>query len=376
MYTSATVAASHSDFVIAQLHATEQRIEEAADALAASELEPAWLSTCAEREMAIQATVDADSMPTTWLQARLGLSATECRVLWILIAHELSPRARARLRDLNTEQLSDVTLDTLRRVVFGSRPDSRAWQELGPSGSLRRRYLIEPVEDESGPEHRNTFKVARRVLALVHGVVALDEELTGVAELPADAPGADDLEIDPAIRAQVRATIALRDGMCLLQGRSGSGRRSLLVSLAREAAMAPLAVDARKLATERDLAQRQLRIIARECQLLRQIPVVLHLDGLDASNQVADRLDLFEVEVEVEGVVLATTTRRIARRWRSAPTVFEIPTLTNRQRSKLWERTLPMASTGDAELLATMYPLAPALIQAVARIAIKRANGS
>jgi DNA polymerase III delta prime subunit len=359
-----------------QLRVTEERIAESADALAAAERERAWLGRCAEREMALDASIDdVGSMPSTWPRTRLGLSTTENRILWILIAHELSPLARAQLREANTEELSDVTLDTLRRIVYGSRPDPRAWHELAITGTLRRRYLIEPVDEAHGaPEHRNTFKVARRILALVHGVVGLDDELAGIAELSADVMPADHLEIDRHLCEEVRRTIAVRNGICVLQGRCGSGRRSLLTSVAREVGMKVLTIDARKIATDRNAASRQLRLISRECTLLQRTPLFLHLDALGASNQVPDRLDLFEAELEC--FALATTTRPVARRWRSAPTVFDVPVLTGKQRAALWARALPMASSGDAELLATMYPLAPGLIRTVADLAINRADGS
>src|SRR6185436_7874214 len=44
-------------------------------------------------------------------------------------------------------------------------------------------------------------------------------------------------------------------------------------------------------------------------------------------------------------------------------------------RARLWRRALPAASTGDAELLSTMYPLAPALIRAAGAIAVRAAAG-
>jgi ATP-dependent 26S proteasome regulatory subunit len=366
----------HADLVAEQLRVTDQRIADSVEALATTDQDRAWLTVCAEREMSIDGVFRDDAMtPSAWPQARLGLSVTEARVLWVLIAHELSPLARARLRDLNTEQVSDVTLDTLRRVVYGSRPEPRAWHELAPRGTLRRRYLIEPVEDAPGaPEHRRTFRVARRVLALVHGDIALDDELAGIVELSDRVTPGCELEIDADARERVRASLDEASGLTVLQGRSGSGRRSLLLSTAWDAGYETMTIDARKISPQREAAGRQLRIIARECQLLRRMPVFLHLDALGSSNDVPDRLDLFEAELERFAV--ATTTSSIARRWRSTPTVIEVPTLTGRQRARLWERALPMASTGDAELLSTMYPLAPALIQAVGQIAIKRSNGS
>lgn len=39
-------------------------------------------------------------MPMLWLGSRLGLTVTEQRVLWVLIAHELCSRSRSLLRAL------------------------------------------------------------------------------------------------------------------------------------------------------------------------------------------------------------------------------------------------------------------------------------
>src|SRR5689334_20502172 len=56
-------------------------------------------------------------IPPFWLCDRLGLSPREERVVWLLVAHELSPRVRQRLRALATETVVDVTHDTIRRLV-------------------------------------------------------------------------------------------------------------------------------------------------------------------------------------------------------------------------------------------------------------------
>jgi len=90
------------------------------------------------------------------------------------------------------------------------------------------------------------------------------------------------------------------------------------------------------------------------------VPLVRQIDALGGSGEVPDRLDL--VESELSGLVLATTTRPIARRWKHVPVFVELPALTGAQRAKLWQRALPPATPGDADVLATMYPLAPALI--------------
>jgi len=312
-----------------------------------------------------------EALPIGWLRARLGLSTTEEQVLWVLIAHELDPAARRLVRELNTEDVADPTLDAVRRTVYGSLPDARAWRELSADGALQRLGLIERTDDGAAtPEHRRTYRAAARVIALVHGAVALDAELADCATLDVGAPSLDALEVAPEIVQRLEAAI---DGgnMIVLHGAAGTGRRSLLAALAARRGHALLQVDARSLATDRERARRQLRVIARECVLLRRVPLVLHLDALAAVGETADRMDL--VEHELGGLVLATASRAPARRWKRAPTIVALPPLKAAQRASLWKRALVEASDADAELLANMYPLAPALVDAVGAVARREA---
>ena len=313
-------------------------------------------------------------LPIAWPRRRLGLADTEEQVLWLLIAHELCPEARGRLRALATEELADVSLDVLRRVVYGARTDLRAWRELAPGGTLRRACLIEIIGGADAPAHRMTFRVARRVLALVHGEIGVDEELAGVAARGVGAPRLDELELDPDVRERVRDCLARAAGLAILHGGAGSGRRSIWLAAAREADRELLVVDARELARERERAERQLRVVARECRLLALAPLILHLDALAGGGDAADRLGL--LEAVLSGFALATADRPVARRWRRPPIAIELPPLGGAARARLWRRALPAASAGDAELLATLYPLAPALIRAAGTIAVRAAAGA
>ena len=56
------------------------------------------------------------------------------------------------------------------------------------------------------------------------------------------------------------------------------------------------------------------------------------------------------------------------------PIVIELPVLTGVQRKKLWARALPAASDQDADQLATLYPLTPAMIHAAGRAATRLAG--
>jgi AAA+ superfamily predicted ATPase len=297
-----------------------------------------------------------DGSALAWLRERLALSATEEQVLWLLAAHELCPEARARVRDLATEQVADPTLDVVRRTVYGATELARAWHELGEHGRLRRLALIDRTDrDLDAPDHRQTLKASRRVLALVHGERAIDQDIAPLLGRDA-APPLAELEVDPATADRLAAAIASGERLVVLHGGAGTGRRSLCLAAARELGRELLVVDARRLAGERERAERQLRIVARECSLFERTPLVLHLDA------VADRLDL--VERELVGLALATSTTAIARSWQRPPIAIELPPLPGARRAALWARALPSLSADDADVVASVYPLAPALILA------------
>ena len=301
--------------------------------------------------------------PVAWLRTRLGLSETELRLLWVLIAHELCPGARRSIRDLSSEPVLDPTLDAIRRVVYGGVHDVRAWRELGDGGALRSLGLVEWI-DASVPEHRRTLRIASRVLALVHGVIELDPELAACATLDVPTPALDALEIAPGVAQKADAAID-EGGLVIVHGAAGSGRRSLLAALAAYRGLSLLQINGRALSTERDRLRRELRVVARECRLLERVPLLLHVDAL------GDNIDLVE---ELRGLVLATASRAPARRWRTPPSTIELPALRGAQLATLWSRVLPDASAADADLLATMYPLAPALVEAVGAVARREAG--
>lgn len=307
------------------------------------------------------------SMPLLWLADRLGLSASEQRVLFLLLAHELDPVSRQMLRDLNTEKVSDPTLDALRRAAYAAHAQVRGGFELGPDAPLRRLQLIERTDgNERCPEHRQTFALSRRVLALSQHDLEIDSSLREVASINTAQETSNLVVADASISAVAKA-FGSSSGLIILKGRIGTGRRSLLASTARTEGYEVLQIDCRALGATRESAQRQLRLISREARLLERVPLLCHLEALAAIGETPDRIDL--VEKELVGLVLATTSRAIARRWRTTPTMIEMEKPTSAQLQTLWGRAIPEASDGDAELMATMYPLAPALIDAAGAVA-------
>jgi len=119
------------------------------------------------------------SMPLLWLGDRLGLSASEQRVLLLLLAHELDPVSRQMLRDLNTEQVSD-------------------------------------------PEHRQTFALSRRVLALCQHDLGIDSSLRDIASINTSQETSD-LVVAAASISAVAKAFGSSSGLIILKGRLGTG---------------------------------------------------------------------------------------------------------------------------------------------------------
>ncbi|MFT3696584.1 MAG: ATP-binding protein [Kofleriaceae bacterium] len=353
-------------FVENQLLATRLRIEEAVDLAKTrsdQDLEAQWLDRCEQREAQInaQATIDV------WPLLRLNLSATAQRVLWVLITHELDPIARMKLRELATDDEVDLTYDVLRRVVYGHSPSEPSWSEFSEKGPLRSLELIE-TQDAHVPLHRTAFRIANRMLALVHGSRAVDsvvQVVTGRKSVPFD-----ELVVADAAKQRVLAAFNSNDNkLVLVLGPSGAGKRSLITSAARVLGRAFLPIDARDLDKTHAAAKHQLRIFARECMLGGCYPLILNLDALLESDDKKDRVALVESLLLPFGTVFATSITEVARRWKEAPVIIELDPLSGLERSAVWKRAIPEASAGDADLLSTLYPLAPALISSVAAVA-------
>jgi hypothetical protein len=340
------------------------------DELADQQWPSSVLSAEAKIEARIHVTVDRERVPMIRLRDRFALSVTEERVLWVLIANELCPVARTSIRKVATEESPDPTSDTLRRIVYGQAYSRKAWREMGGDGKLRRYGLIERSDaDANVPEHRKTWKIACRVLALVHGELSLDDRLSGAARVEENTLALNELVVSTDAVRRIKAAFD-REGLLIVHGRVGHGRRSVLAAVAAEQNARILHIDGHAVAKDRDGAQAQLRAIARECLLLELTPLICDIDALAASGEAPDRLDL--VERELTGLVLGTSTRSIARRWNRAPMMVELPVLSGAERALLWSRALPMASKEDTDVLATMYPLAPSLIEAAGKAAIEQ----
>jgi ATP-dependent 26S proteasome regulatory subunit len=365
--------ATSQELLVDQLLAIRLRLGEAVtqlDAWSRGEL-ACWSRELLDLEAAIDRRARASTaLAMTQLCERFELAPSERRLLWTLVAHAVCPVSRTLLHQLSTERDPELTSDVLGRVVHGLLGTPEVMVELGPDATLVRYGLIEACERErAGSEHRTPWRLSRRVLSLVQGEIRLDPSLGRLATLETSIPALEDLVLDECAVTQLDEVIR-RDAFVIVHGRLGAGRRSALLAIAGGLGHRILRVDARELARDRDRARHQLRQIARECRLLGLVPLIRDLDALTAGETV-ERIDL--VEDELPGLVLATSRDPIARqRWTRAPISVELPPLPLAGIRTLWGRALPAARSGDLEVLSTLYPMTPALIHSVGRLAVER----
>lgn len=301
---------------------------------------------------------------------RFALTTTETRALWVLIGVELCPLIRAIGRGLSTEHSADPTTDAIRRAVYGHQATAAVWRELGEDGPLRRYKLIERSDDNANaPDHRQTWKVSGRVLALVHGELGLDPTVAAFATIADDVHSVADLALAANVATQIEQSLDSAE-ITIAYGASGSGRRTSLVALAANRGLRILQIDARGISKDLEVARRQCVALSRECRLLSLTPLFRDFEALCESGDAPDRHKL--VETTLPGPLLATASQPIARRWTRSVACVEVGAISTLQRAELWRRALPQAGTGDANILANAYPIAPALISTVGRLATMR----
>ena len=166
-------------------------------------------------------------------------------------------------------------------------------------------------------------------------------------------------------------------GTIVVQGPRGTGRRTLLRLAADTSCIDLIEVDLGQLAHSPAQAKAQMVALARECRLLRRVPLLRNLDLLvDTGDQSGERAAapmerITMVLAELDGLmILATTASVIPGNLLRTPVIVEPRPLSGTQRARLWQRALPQIIEADADALATMYPIAPSLISAASTVAL------
>ncbi|HEY1557341.1 MAG TPA: ATP-binding protein [Kofleriaceae bacterium] len=293
-------------------------------------------------------------MPSQQLAKRLGMIPSELAVVLLLGSISANADVRRLAAALGHQSPEDPTIDVIRTIIFGTECGRDAFAALAPAGTLRRLGVIERSDGGGADVHesRQTWAIARRVLAWLHGDTSIDPAIAAAVRIAEPKAIADVIVADETV-AEVREACRAKRAVIVASGATGLGRRTLLAAAAREAGIDVLEIDARRLGKD------QLRAVARECKLLGRAPLVCHADDhIEAIGR--------ELAPEIDGPIFVTA-QRAAIRWDRPAIVVHVTAPSSAQRARLWRAALPEASERDAEHLATQYPLAPALVHHAAQ---------
>ena len=319
-------------------------------------------------------------LPFDRMQRVLGLTPSERRALWVLIAVELSSRMRALMRYLVNESsrvYADVGL--LEILVYDGDARDRMVRELAADGRLLALRLVEPVGGrrtyEEAPYLLRSLRVNPRVIELAHGVVRLDRDVARAAELLVEPPASAGLLVPDDLKSQVTALLTGGDParaphadgppIVVLAGPDGAGRKSLVFGAAREGARPVLHLRCKELAGW-DLAElgRLAQAVVREALLFDALPL---FDGVDALAPHAesgrpDRMRPFEVTLAaLSAPVAATCGPRDGRpvALGRGLLMVDVPVPTEAARAALWRRALDGSGAADLDFdaVASRYPV-------------------
>lgn len=362
------------------------------------------------RAQAIEDRLDASRaagqiMPFDRLRRAFGLTATEQRVLWVLLTLEVDAHVRSLMRYLvNEANRVHADIGLLQLLVY-SGPNTRYGliRETTEDAPLFHYRLVEYIgtrrQVEDAPLLNKPVRVNRRVLELVHGIVRLDREVAPLAELLPTPPSWDRMIgvdahkhrllelLRPALDAPAATGQDARPvPAVVLVGTSGVGRKSLVYGAARALECAALRVECARLPTDTDTLERIARALLREAILFRAVPVLedVHLLAADPGAGRIDRMSTFDrvALTPFAGPVAATCARTDARPVAIARgmVMIDISVPSEADRSHLWQRALGPQIALDPAHAAARYPIAGGIIaqaaQSAKALAASRGDGS
>jgi AAA+ superfamily predicted ATPase len=350
------------------LAASQARIDVALHDAAGKRADAALAALTSLDAQVAQLRAEAAGVPATWLRSRLGLTATEEAVVWMLAAGACSPAVRTAAGAL-VGGVDEITLDAIERVVYRepSLPLT-AWRELGANGALRQLGLLQLGErDRQGPDHRQALHLVDRVRGLLLGDTSIAAEVSRFAEPMRPALALDRVIAPEGVVERARALAQAPRAFVLAIGPTGAGRRTLLRAAIAAAGRDAIEVDGTALAKRGDELRAQLQALVREARLLDRVLLVRSLDALLAGEGAEERAAIVEHLLGRAAVaVFATARRRPSTLGSACPIVaLELGPVTSAQRAILWTRALPSMSEQTAAIAAARLPLAPAVIDTV-----------
>jgi len=252
-------------------------------------------------------------------------------LLWLLLGHTVGRRELARELDADSP--------LLRHGLVQASERARPFQVLSANSIVVKLIAGSPVDDDA--EH-------------------------GVARVPARV-ALDELMIPPAVIDRALADLAAAPhglGRVVVTGRSGSGRRTLLATLAQLAGRTLATIDAAMLLREKRLGA--LAGMLQHAHLRGWLPCV---DGLDtiASDDAAARGTVRELLRDHHGPLAVRLPRHTPPPIEPGYVMIELPTSTITERASQWNTILGEADLAvrDLDELAARFTVGPGTIRNV-----------
>ena len=327
-----------------------------------------YVTAAAERIVEHEAALAADpawrgaGMPIATLMTELGLGARAIEILLVVAAGGLWGEG-ARLYGILANDVQRATIDELivQQVLAGRHDRHAIAAELDPRAPLIRLGLISVSTRRARPF--GELFVEPAVLDLLRGIAPELGDATTVRTTDRAPTG---LDVPREVLAHALAQLArpAPAARILVRGRTGSGRTTLLASLAAAAGRELAVIDALGLPREAEPFQRALRQALRRAHLAGHLPTIAHLDEITFDER-AGREVAGEVMRLHPGTIAAVAAPDSPTPFAAGYVGIDLPVLSETERRVVWERACGEVGLANADLdvLAARYRIGPGMVR-------------
>jgi hypothetical protein len=309
--------------------------------------------------MRARAVASASDTAMRLVATRLGLTAVEVDLLWLLACIELDPHVASAAQLLVVQGMNELSAQIAERVVGrGETLDGDVLERLERFALLH--------GDARLPLNRRPLRLHQRTVDLARGHLRLDRNLRSIATLEdALTVRRSTVDIGP-LPAELHAPLATTEPVLYVAtGLEGTGRRTLLRHAISATGRAVLTIQAHELSDDEDSLEQQLRGLVRECSIHDAWPLFVDIDSLGERQAVFHRAFLSTHSIPVFG----TATEACA--WSKGRSTIILPlTIPDASgREAIWRNALPASPDDVVQECAGRYVVPPGVIVKAANAA-------
>ncbi len=321
------------------------------------------------RALAADARWRAIDTPLGALRAELGLGERAIEVLMVIAAASLRGEIARLYGILGNDASRPVVDELLVQQVLASRHDREELAgELDPRAPLVRLGIVHVAARRTRPFAELTLEpVILDRLRAVAPDLGVATTIRGAAREP-DALDLPRAALDAACAALSRP--AAGPARIVVRGRIGSGRRTLLASLAGVAGRDLAVIDALALPRTADAFTAELARSLRRAHLAGLVPCIVHLADVTFDEHAARDVAAEALRLHPGPIAIAVLPDA-AVPFAAGHVSIELPVLPETARREVWERALAGVGlqAADLDLLAARYRIGPGVIHQAAAAA-------